>query len=67
MGKFFNNKDYPTVKIDGFLSEEGLPIEGLKDQAWAYIQSITKEDLELNRQFLINGLKDEHKDYINKH
>ena len=49
MGKFFNNKDYSTVKIDGFLSEEGLPIEGLKNQAWVYIQFMTKEDLELNR------------------
>jgi hypothetical protein len=28
---------------------------------------MTEEDLELNRQFLIDGLKDEHKDYINKH
>jgi MULE transposase domain len=67
MGKYFNDKDYPTVEVDGFLSEEGLPIEGLKDQAWAYIQSMTEEDLELNRQFLINGLKDKHKDYINNH
>jgi MULE transposase domain len=67
MGKYFHDKDYPTVEVDGFLSEEGLPIEGLKDQAWAYIQSMTEQDLELNRQFLINGLKAEHKDYINKH
>jgi hypothetical protein len=28
---------------------------------------MTEEDLELNRQFLIDGLKDEHKDYIDKH
>jgi len=67
MRKYFNNKDYPTVKVDGFLSEEGLPIKGLKDQAWVYIQLMTEEDLELNKQFLINGLKDKHKDYIDKY
>jgi hypothetical protein len=48
MGKYFNDKDYSTVEVDGFLSKKGLPIAELRDQAWAYIQLITEEDLQLS-------------------
>jgi hypothetical protein len=67
MATYFNNKEYPTNEKDRFISKEGLAIKGLKDLAWTYIKSMTKDNLEMNQQFLVDGLKNKHKDYINKY
>ena len=45
-------------------SEDGNNL-GLKDLAYAYIKSTSLDDLETNRQALLNKLDPEMKDYIN--
>jgi hypothetical protein len=42
-------------------------IDGLKSIAWEYVKSMTVEELNNNRAYLIENLKPEHKYYILKH
>jgi len=64
MVKWFHSKGYSTDKIDGYTTEDKVKIEGLEGMAWGYIKSMSLEDLNSNRAYLIENLKPEDKRYI---
>lgn len=55
---------YTNIEIQGGRNKEGDNVEGLRGFTWAYIQSATVEDLEINRQALLDRLKAPVKLYI---
>lgn len=55
---------HTNAEIQSSMDADGQVIAGLKDLAYQYIRSTTQEDLEFNRQALVDKLKREGKDYI---
>jgi hypothetical protein len=55
---------HTNFEIAGGKDDNGDMVVGLKDLAYAYVKSETKEDLETNRKDLVDALKSLGKDYI---
>jgi hypothetical protein len=64
MVKWFRSKGYSTDEIDGYTIKNKVKIEGLEGIAWGYVKSMSLEDLNSNRAYLIENLKLEDKRYI---
>jgi hypothetical protein len=69
MVKWFRQHGYISTEIDGHITEDTPPvyIDGLERMAWGYIKSMTVEELDSNRAYLMENLKPEYKYYILKH
>jgi hypothetical protein len=69
MVKWFRQHGYVSAEIDGYITEDTPPvyIDGLEHMAWGYIKSMTVEELDSNRAYLVENLKPEHKHYILEH
>lgn len=57
VARFFKT-DYPKAYVMGETLPDHSKTTGLKGLAWNYIESITKDELEVNRETLINALKE---------
>jgi hypothetical protein len=60
----YRRSGYWKDKIQGWVDDNGKYHSGLKDLSWAYVKSATIEQLEENRQSLLDALKSEDQDYI---
>jgi hypothetical protein len=58
----YRKSGYRKDEIRGWVDGNGEYHSGLKDLSWAYVKSATIEQLEANRQFLLDALKSEDQD-----
>ena len=59
-------QSHTNLQVQGGTDRDGNIVEALKDFVWAYIQSETVEELEINREALCDRLKRDTKAYINE-
>jgi hypothetical protein len=64
MKERFRKSGYKKEEIDGFWQDGQQVDTGLADLSWQYIKSMSIDDLEANRQLLIDALRPEDRRYI---
>ena len=60
----YRRSGYWKDKIQGWVDDNGKYHSGLKDLSWAYVKPATIEQLEENRQSLLDAIRSEDQDYI---